>query len=403
MAKKAIHASHDKNKLWKYRWLPAEVLLGAAALAVLMLVSQITVTTIVDSKNGEFTIARYRFIEEDFNNPRLQLLRKRENLDRIIAPGRNQFEKILLLRKWAHGQWKAGSKFFYPPWDAVEILDLARKYKNNGFCAQYAIVFVQACQSVGIHARYVELAGHFIAAVWSDDYDRWVVMDPTYDLHYEKDGIPLKGRELCDAYWRGRVKGIYRVSSDGTRTPVLKKGDIDNYKIYEIVLKANQLSEPVEANWNGVQTRIMRGPDYKNYPLVTADSVGIVLDFLEWKEDDADQSLGGRTESDDPDDFRYAQNQTIMFFANGRKNMAKIKLFYENSPTFRTYLVSFDGVNWQETNSDIILWTLKPGLNKLSARVLTKFGWLGNESFIEIFYKPRWITLPDYRHLFSKN
>ena len=136
------------------------------------------------------------------------------------------FEKIVLLRKWAHSQWKAGPSFYYPPWDAVEILDLARQHHNYGFCAQYGIVFLQACQSLGLHARYVDLPGHFVVGVWSDDYNKWVIMDPYNDIHFEQDGIPMKGRDICTAYWKN-VKNIYKVDSS------YKKTKADSHRLME--------------------------------------------------------------------------------------------------------------------------------------------------------------------------
>src|SRR5262249_45322567 len=151
--------------------------------------------------------------EDDFHHPRLQLLRSREKLDEVTAGARTQFQAALRLRAWAHRQWQPGVSFYYPPWDAVEILDLARQHGNHGFCAQYAVVYLQACQSMGIHARYVDLQGHFIVAIWSDDFNRWIAMDPMYDLHYERYGIPMRGGELHRAYTTGNVDGVEKVDS----------------------------------------------------------------------------------------------------------------------------------------------------------------------------------------------
>ena len=164
---------------------------------------------VTDEKNGEFFTSSYWLTEDPPSHPRLQELRRREKLDNVVAAGRTQFEKIVLLRGWVSRQWKSSNQFYYPPWDALEILDLARRHDNRGFCAQYGVVFLQACQSLGLHARYVDLPGHFVVGVWSDEHNRWVIMDPDNDVHYEKNGRPLRGRDLLDAYWDERLlKGM---------------------------------------------------------------------------------------------------------------------------------------------------------------------------------------------------
>lgn len=357
---------------------------------------QIEFVFIVGSKNGEYFVGRYKLLEDDFYHPRLVLLRKREKLDEVTANGKTQFEKIVLLRKWVSGQWKGGSNFYYPPWDAVEILNLSRNIGNRAFCAQFAIVFLQACQSMGIHARYVDLPGHFVVAVWSDDYNRWIIMDPSEDVHYEKNGIPMRGRDLCDSYWRNSTGNLYKVNSDGIKTK-LKKEDIGIYRMYSIVLKANQLSDPVEVEINMKRQKLVLQSDYKSYPYVGRDSIGFGTEFLAWKEDDATEYFDGKRHSDDPDDFRDVRNQTMIYFAKNKNNFTKIKLHAENAPYFAGYLVSINNSPWQIAEKDIVLWTLKPGMNQISAKIKTRFGWEGKESYLKIFFKPRLIRFPFFR------
>src|SRR5260221_10239247 len=122
-----------KRILACFAWVAAAGLMGFLAQSEIVLVT--------GEQNGELAVPSYVFKEDDFENPRLRLLRSRESLDRIVSPAKSQFETILMLRAWAHMQWVAGGSFYYPPWDAVEILDLARKHGNRGVCAQYAIVF----------------------------------------------------------------------------------------------------------------------------------------------------------------------------------------------------------------------------------------------------------------------
>src|SRR3989449_8436200 len=274
--------------------------------------AQMEILLVTSEHNGEIAVSSYTLREDDFNHPRLRLLRSREKLDEVVSSAKTQFDTIKLLGAWTRRQWEPGGRFYYPPWDAVEILDLARKYGNRGFCAQYGIVLLQACQSLGLHARYVDLPGHFVVAVWSDDYNRWVVMDPTNDIHFEKGGVPMRGRDLHQAYWQGNLDGIVQVDSKGNRKAVTRS-DLSPYRLYSIGLRANQLSEPVEIKSHGVWKTLVHAGDYHTYPKIGRDQLVITSDFLAWKINEADESVPERPGTMDQDWFRYDRNQTVIF------------------------------------------------------------------------------------------
>jgi len=371
-----------------------------AATVLIGWLAQTEILLVTNEHNGEFPVSSYALREDDFHHPRLRQLRSREKLDEVVSTAKTQFEKIVLLRRWAHRQWKMGATFYYPPWDAVEILDLARKHDNKGFCAQYAIVFLQACQSMGIHARYVDLPGHFVVAVWSDEFNRWVVMDPTNDLHYEKDGVPMRGRDLYRAYWTGDNGEILEVDSGGRRNAV-SRGDLSNYRQYSIGLLANQLSEPVEVKCNGHRKKLVLAHDYRTYPRIGRDRLEITTEFLAWRSPDAGESFPHRMETRDPDEFRYALNQTILFLANERltNRILKVALLGNNSPTFERFLIrSEESTAWVPVPSATIKWLLHPGMNELHARIETRDGWEANVSSMRVFYKPPLVdSLPSFR------
>src|SRR4051794_10114005 len=115
----------------KIRWL-----VGFLAAAAFVWLWGTPMTLVTQESNGEWLASAYRLKEDSFDHPRLALLRSRERLDDVVAAGHSEFDKIVLLRKWAHDQWSyRGDAFYYPAWDAVEILDLARGLGNKGFCA----------------------------------------------------------------------------------------------------------------------------------------------------------------------------------------------------------------------------------------------------------------------------
>ena len=364
---------------------------GLLLAALLLWVAQAEIVLVTAEENGEIPASSYVLEEEDFRHPRLQLLRTREKLDEVVAGMPRQFEAALRLRSWARSQWEPGTDFHYPPWDAVEILDLAREHGNRGFCAQYAVVFLQACQSMGIHARYVDLPGHFVVAIWSDDFDRWVLMDPMKDLHYEKDGVPMRGRGLYRAYWTKNTAGIEQVDSKGRRRPVAI-ADLEHYRQISIDTSANQLTEPVEVRINGVWQTLRHADDYRAYPKVGRDQLVVESEFLAWRSGDAKERFPERQGTTEDDDFRYAMNQTIVLMANARirKQILKVALLRQNSPTFARFQVrSEQSIDWVPSPADTVRWLLHPGRNEIQARIETRDGWKGPASTLRLYYKPR--------------
>lgn len=350
------------------------------------------VTIVRYPHNGEWLASGYRLKEDTFDNPRLRLLRSREKLADVMAPGHSQFEKISLLRKWAHDQWSFNNlPFYYPPWDAVEILDLEREIGNKGFCAQYSIVFLQACQAMGIHARYIDLPGHFVVGVWSDEFNRWVVMDPLNDCYYEEAGLPLTGRRLCEAYWKGEVGGIFRVNSNGMRVPMSRE-DLKVFRMYSIVTEADQLTRPVDVVINnGPVRRLAHETDFRRYPIVGRDRLSFTPTFLSWRGAPAKEFFPGKVQSQDSDDFAYRMNQTLIFVARQDKDLGVVKLILwaENEPSFKEFQFEDIDGSWKVCEREIV-WPLEPGINRFRVRTRTTFGWLTYPSECDVFYKPAW-------------
>jgi hypothetical protein len=387
-----------------HRLRPALVL--AAAIGVVLLIvwsAQAEIVFVTEEQNGELPSASYTLLEDDLHHPRLELLRTREKLDEITSGALTQFQTALRLRAWTHRQWQPGASFYYPPWDAAEILDLVRQHGNRGFCAQYAVVFLQACQAMGIHARYIDLMGHFVVAIWSDDFDRWVLMDPMNDLHYERYGIPMRGGQLHQAFLKNDVEGIEQVDSSGNRKQVAR-GDLEHYRLYAIDTVANQLTAPVEVRINGAWTTLRHADDYQTYPRVGRDQLVVDSDFLAWRPAGGTgemESYPQRPQTQNPDDFRYAFNQTILLLANERlsNRILKVALLNPNSPTFERFEVRSDESKvWTPAPSPTIRWLLHPGTNELRARIAMREGWKGPVSSLRLYYKaPLFASLPAFR------
>jgi len=196
----------------------------------------------------------FRF--EDLREPQLDTLAGREQLRRVIEDASSQFDQIVRLRDWVASQWPVGTPDPYPPWNALTVLDWIRDGRTGGFCGQYSQVLLQSLAALGFTARYVEIGSrdnpyaHFVVEVWSNDHDKWVVMDADYNLHFERGGLPLSALDIHDAVVQSQFQDL-SVRSGPSREGHSDPGRLpfrtaELYYYVRFHLKADHLSHPDE-------------------------------------------------------------------------------------------------------------------------------------------------------------
>lgn len=213
-------------------------------------------------------------------HPTLARLRSRECLDLVAGQSVGTLERALLLKNWVGRQWSFGAPDPYPPWNALEILDWIRSGRTKGHCGQYAMVYLQACLSMGIQARYIEIGSarnphsHFTTEVFLPESGKWAVLDATASRnlasHYLVDGQPQGALELHDAFMEGRrdeIEVIHDLSVLGGRTEVRRGTALENYHYLRVFFRQDQCIRP---------------PAFRN-PSDTADRY---VDAVEWMTDD---------------------------------------------------------------------------------------------------------------------
>ena len=149
-------------------------------------------------------------IWENPAHPRVEALRQ------IIPPkiGRlsRRMDQVRALASWISMSWEhvsSGRAAQYSPWDAETILSWGAAQSGHSgqrpiaMCVHYAVAFVSACQALGIPARSAVLTGtpngsngHFVAEVWFEEHQKWVMVDPNCDAILFKDHIPLSISEI---------------------------------------------------------------------------------------------------------------------------------------------------------------------------------------------------------------
>lgn len=194
------------------------------------------------------------------NHPRLLEFTARERLESIAAGATSEFDGALRLKDWVAAQFPKGDPNPYPPWDALVVLDWIRGGITGGFCAQYSQVMLQALAALGYQARYVEIGqrdnpyNHYLFEYWSNERQKWIVLDADFNLHFERNGVPLSALEVHEAYVSGQqhtvtvVKGAVRAGHPDPYEWPDRTMELYYYLRYH--LKADHLSAPGEDPFN---------------------------------------------------------------------------------------------------------------------------------------------------------
>jgi len=188
------------------------------------------------------------FLMEDSGHTRLRSLHKQEELAIVTADADTDLGKAALLAAWSAKLFPATTPFpRYPPWNAGVILQRIRTGTTGGFCAQYALVFGQACQSMGYYVRYVDLAtadtgsSHFITEVYIKNRRKWVAFDPMRGHAYYRNSAPLNSFEI-HRYITQNQWDIYSDPGNNSKLPASHLRLFCHFRYY---LRNNFLSVPV--------------------------------------------------------------------------------------------------------------------------------------------------------------
>ena len=200
--------------------------------------------------------ARLQVRYENYLAPRLDEFRQREHLDAVVQGATGEFDAMLRLKDWVAAQFPMSSPSPYPPWDAMTILDWIRAGYTGGFCGQYSQIFLQALAAYGVPARYLEVGtdtnpyNHYTTEVWSNDFNKWVLLDVAFNNHFVRGGVPLSAVELRDAKLQnrlGEVEVVLGAVRAGHPSPFdYPQRSAELYHYIRFHLNANHVSAPNE-------------------------------------------------------------------------------------------------------------------------------------------------------------
>ncbi len=324
---------------------------------------------------------RFKFDAAD--NPKLKQLREANKLDEVVAPGKDEFDRQVLLLDWVNRRFKKFGSPSAQPKGALEILrdvDAGHTF----FCAHYADVLASAAASLGWIDRTLALrrpastgsGEHSSTEIWSNQYGKWIMFDPTFGMYVEKDGQPLNAYELRQEWFYKDGQNLtFVLGKDRER---FKKSDLPLFRqrfagFGDLSLDAGALDVYAFIGYVPNTDLMDSGPDYGKM-FITQDKL---CEGTSWH-----KRVGPARPAEEPY-FPLGQAALTLTAENDHVRVGLKTL----TPNFKNFEIRFGGGEWR-ASGDAAQWPLHAGANRLEARTVNAFGVVGPVSTAEIEVGP---------------
>jgi hypothetical protein len=315
--------------------------------------------------------SNYPFFYEKFENPDLQRLRNQYSLQEIIAPGKNDFEQILLLNEWLVNHVPFGS----PPPIMPQALHVLRHGLNGQtfYCTFLSFTLMQMYSSLGFTARKITSVGHGTLDVWSNYWRKWMQIDPSRNSYFRLQGtaVPLNSNEIRREFYRnggvdmemvfGTEQRAERVTLERRERDGAYQYRQEGYEWVAYKTRSNFFEVPFTW-WNF---------DY----LIVEDEYNEDKTWLYLGETDVRERIGIRTSRNG--DVFWTLNQAYIHLYDQGNSSLRVQM-ETHTPNFDRFEVCVDNGDWQ-ASPPVMSWKLHNGQNYLKARSINKFGVIGPE------------------------
>jgi len=307
------------------------------------------------------------FIYESPDAPHLRALREQYHLRKIIQDAANEYDAMCRLGAWIGTRWDHGTddvpdgSAILNPTAVIQAGERGAKF----WCEIAAKTLVLAATSLGWVARLTTTSRdgytweHAVAELWSNQFRKWFVIDPDFNVVYEVDSMPLSAFELCH-------RGLKLAQANRLSTRLIAPTKL-SLPFTDLLAFYAYTHIEMRTDW---QTRRLRrgspaGGDLQTWrtarsgfkPLLTARIHQNEQYLFDWQVNTVIMS-GCRIEQ--------RGERTIIHFA-----------LIGYCPYFKTFQLRVDDGEWHESASGLFQFDLTPGDYALTARIVTLSGEFG--------------------------
>jgi len=336
---------------------------------------------ITDAYNQHITRSSFPFTYQGPSD-KLAYLRKNWKLDDIVAPGKTELDKYILLRNWVRKQWPHNEGNCGRPWDAVNILTAPAG--DHGMCVHFGVTYTQCALALGYNARQIILNNHYVSEIWSNDLGKWILMDVEavqtegWDrygtaLYARKDnGLPLNGLEIHRALKMETLQNVtqvlYMTDDQGKYQPnerTYGPEQYGNFRHFAFPPRNDFLDQPEPWEYQ-------HGVDHYH------------SNYYYWWSDSPIATRGEYSQfSCREGDLYWTLNQAaVTLTATGERNEVDVRVDTE-TPNFQEFRYRLNNGDWktlagkgegQTSRQGRFTWPLRPGVNTLQIKPRNVFG-----------------------------
>jgi hypothetical protein len=252
------------------------------------------------------------------------------------------------------------------------------------FCAQYAETFVSSAASLGWVDRVLALrrhqgvnarggsTEHSTTEMWSNQYCKWIMLDPTSNMYLEANGVPLNAWEIRQEwFYRGGTNLVFVIGKDHAR---YKKSDLpiflERFKDFgDLTVEPDELDKYGFIGYVPNTNLMDAGNDY-GAMFIVKDAL---CDGTKWHTRDLPKNPA-------VDPYFPINQAAINLKEDGDKLRVELKTM---TPNFQRFEIQTDGGRWKES-SDVVEWKPHAGVNELRARAVNAFGVSGPVGFVQV-------------------
>ncbi|MEH6682049.1 MAG: transglutaminase domain-containing protein [Sediminicola sp.] len=358
---------------------------------------------VMDAVNAPHLYSSFRISYEDALHPQLKSLQKRLNLASLLEGAQGDFEEINRLRHYVSTLWYHSSPYpEYPEWNAHAILDRNKRLGAGGMCIQFSIVFMQSLQSLGYHARHVNIFEHEVIEVYIDELGKWVLVDPEslYDSYEfnNKTGMPLNALEQHEFFLRelgfsksNKIDWTATKAWAGNAIGVEKFPQPLNFSTFTDYVNDPENPPPLHA-FAG-QIRFVPRTDFLSRRTPRPLTQGMIEwpwdGYINWYDAATPRKLQYALHTDRKADL-YPTLNRVEFAATYGENEGEIEIRMTTvTPNFATFEVNMDGKGWRPSPKEFKWKLRRSALNTLEMRTKNTAGRHGKQSNIKLFWHYR--------------
>ena len=265
--------------------------------------------------------------------------------------------------RWDHGTDRVpGGPLVCDPVKVISAGEKGAKF----WCEIAARTAVDAATAVGSTSRLLTASSdgytweHAVAEFWSNQYEKWFVIDTDFNCVYEYEGVPLSGFELCHRGNELQKSGKLIVREIAPSKKSLPMTDLIPYYRY---------------------IHIDMRSDWCSRPLAEGSPAGGDLSTWWTSRPSLHHLLTAKRRVDDAALFNWAVNWVSIYALNAEKasdGRTSVEIGLAGySPTFEAFEVSFDGDEWHRIEQPNYILNAGAGDHLIRARLLTISGYTG--------------------------